>query len=166
MLAKLTSKNQLTLPKSVTQPLGPVQYFEVHTEAGQIILTPVRIQRGDALRAKLAELEIDAKTIESALRWAGKTIETSARKKSSPSEKTLKASERAAAPKTRAKPLSASKAVAAKKTPAKTRKAVAPKTIETPKAASKARSTVRKAATSKPATARQVFARAAKAVKR
>lgn len=72
VLAKLTAKNQLTLPKSVTQPLGPVQYFEVHTQAGQIILTPVRIQRGDALRAKLAELEINAKTIETALSWSGK----------------------------------------------------------------------------------------------
>ena len=70
MLAKLTSKNQLTLPKSVTSALGPVQYFEVQSKAGQIILTPVRIQRGDALRAKLAELKIDAKTIESAVDWA------------------------------------------------------------------------------------------------
>jgi hypothetical protein len=69
LLAKLTSKNQLTLPKSVTAELGPVQYFEVKTKAGQIILTPVRIQRGDALRAKLAELKIDAKTIESAVAW-------------------------------------------------------------------------------------------------
>jgi enoyl-CoA hydratase/carnithine racemase len=70
LLAKLTSKNQLTLPKSVTNALGPVQYFEVQNKAGQIILTPVRIQRGDALRAKLAELKIDAKTIESAAAWA------------------------------------------------------------------------------------------------
>ncbi|MCV2371129.1 hypothetical protein [Roseateles oligotrophus] len=54
----------------MTQALGPVQYFEVQSKAGQIILTPVRIQRGDALRAKLAELKIDAKTIESALAWA------------------------------------------------------------------------------------------------
>lgn len=60
----------MTLPKSVTDALGPVQYFEVQSRAGQIILTPVRIQRGDALRAKLAELKIDAKTIESAVAWA------------------------------------------------------------------------------------------------
>lgn len=69
MLAKLTSKNQLTLPKSVTETLGPVQYFEVEEKAGQIILTPVRIQRGDAVRAKLAELSIDEKTLEQALNW-------------------------------------------------------------------------------------------------
>ena len=49
MLAKITSKNQLTLPKSITQSIGPVEYFDVTTNAGQIILTPVRIQRGDGL---------------------------------------------------------------------------------------------------------------------
>lgn len=70
VLAKLTSKNQLTLPKSVTEALGPVQYFEVQAEAGQIILTPVRIQRGDAVRAKLAELSLDERSLDAALAWA------------------------------------------------------------------------------------------------
>ena len=28
MLAKVTSKNQLTLPKSVTNAIGPVEYFD------------------------------------------------------------------------------------------------------------------------------------------
>lgn len=65
----MTSKNQLTLPKSITETIGPVQYFEVQSRAGQIILTPVRIQRGDALRAKLAELKIDAATIQAAVAW-------------------------------------------------------------------------------------------------
>lgn len=70
VLAKITSKNQLTLPKSVTQALGPVQYFEVQTKGGQIILTPVRIQRGDAVRAKLAELALDEADIAAALDFA------------------------------------------------------------------------------------------------
>ncbi len=56
MLAKITSKNQLTLPKSVTQAVAAAEYFDVEVRAGQIILTPVRIQRGDAVRTKLAEL--------------------------------------------------------------------------------------------------------------
>ena len=47
MLAKITSKNQLTLPKSAVQALGAVEYFDVEVRAGQIVLTPVRIQRGD-----------------------------------------------------------------------------------------------------------------------
>jgi hypothetical protein len=56
MLAKLTSKNQLTLPKSVVQSVGAAEYFDVEVREGQIVLTPVRIQRGDAVRAKLAAL--------------------------------------------------------------------------------------------------------------
>lgn len=70
MLAKITSKNQLTLPKSVTDAIGPAQYFEVETRAGQIVLTPVRIQRGDAVRAKLAELELDECDMREAVDWA------------------------------------------------------------------------------------------------
>jgi antitoxin component of MazEF toxin-antitoxin module len=61
MLAKITSKNQLTLPKSVTQAVGATEYFDVEARAGQIILTPVRIQRGDAVRAKLAELDLNSR---------------------------------------------------------------------------------------------------------
>lgn len=78
VLAKITSKNQLTLPKSVTQALGPVQYFEVQARAGQIILTPVRIQRGDALRAKLAELALDEAAIAAALDFAAQALEPEA----------------------------------------------------------------------------------------
>ena len=70
MLAKLTSKNQLTLPKSVTQAVGATEYFDVETRAGQIILTPVRIQRGDAVRAKLAELDLTDADIADAVAWA------------------------------------------------------------------------------------------------
>lgn len=80
VLAKITSKNQLTLPKSVTEALGPVQYFEVQAQAGQIILTPVRIQRGDAVRAKLAELALDERSIAAALAWAEQAAQPPARK--------------------------------------------------------------------------------------
>lgn len=70
MLAKMTSKNQLTLPKSVTQALGPVEYFDVATRDGQIILTPVTIQKTDALRARLAELNLTDGDIKDAVQWA------------------------------------------------------------------------------------------------
>jgi translation initiation factor IF-1 len=70
MLAKITSKNQLTLPKSVTQAVGATEYFDVEARAGQIILTPVRIQRGDAVRAKLAELDLTDADIANAVAWA------------------------------------------------------------------------------------------------
>lgn len=70
MLAKITSKNQLTLPKSLTQMVGATEYFEVEARAGQLILTPVRIQRGDAVRAKLAELGLTDADLADAVQWA------------------------------------------------------------------------------------------------
>jgi translation initiation factor IF-1 len=70
MLAKMTSKNQLTLPKSITAAVGAAEYFDVETRNGQIILTPVRIQRGDAVRAKLAELDLQDQDIIDAVAWA------------------------------------------------------------------------------------------------
>ena len=70
MLAKLTSKNQLTLPKSAIEAVGQAQYFDVEVRAGQIVLTPVRIQRGDAVRAKLAALGLTEADVADAVRWA------------------------------------------------------------------------------------------------
>jgi hypothetical protein len=78
MLAKLTSKNQLTLPKSVTQAVGPAEYFDVQTRDGQIVLTPVRIQRSDAVRAKLAELGLDEADIADAVAWARGAVQRKA----------------------------------------------------------------------------------------
>jgi len=69
MLAKLTSKNQLTLPRAITNAVGPTEYFDVQTRDGQIILTPVRIQRADAVRAKLAELNLQEQDITGAVAW-------------------------------------------------------------------------------------------------
>ena len=70
MLAKITSKNQLTLPKSVTNAVGPAEYFDVLTRDGQIILTPVCIQRAGAVRAKLSEMGLDDQDIADAVAWA------------------------------------------------------------------------------------------------
>lgn len=72
MLAKITAKNQLTLPKSVVAAVGPAEYFDVETRNGAIVLTPVRIQRGDAVRAKLAELDLQESDIAAAVVWARK----------------------------------------------------------------------------------------------
>jgi antitoxin component of MazEF toxin-antitoxin module len=70
MLAKITAKNQLTLPKSMTQAVGATEYFEVEARAGQIILTPVRIHRADAVRAKLAELGLVDADMAQAVAWS------------------------------------------------------------------------------------------------
>lgn len=72
MLAKLTAKNQLTLPKSITREIGDAEYFEVTVKDGQIILTPVKIQRADAVRAKLAAIDVSEQDIADAVAWARK----------------------------------------------------------------------------------------------
>ena len=69
-IAKLTSKNQLTLPKSITREIGETEYFDVTVVNQQIILTPVKIQRADAVRAKLSELGITEQDLADAVDWA------------------------------------------------------------------------------------------------
>ena len=70
MLAKITARNQLRLPKSITASVGQAEYYDIEVRDGQIILTPVRIQRGDAVRAKLAELDLDEADIAAAVDWS------------------------------------------------------------------------------------------------
>lgn len=70
MIAKLTAKNQLTLPKAILSLIDPAEYFEVETRDGRIILTPVRPRRVDAVRKKLAELGIAEKDVDDAVAWA------------------------------------------------------------------------------------------------
>ena len=70
MLAKLTSKNQLTLPKAVTSAVELTDYFDVTAENGRIVLTPVRVNRADGVRAKLAELGLTEADVSEAVVWA------------------------------------------------------------------------------------------------
>jgi bifunctional DNA-binding transcriptional regulator/antitoxin component of YhaV-PrlF toxin-antitoxin module len=58
MLAKITSKNQLTLPKRVVESLGSPAYLEVEVQDGRLILTPPGVAAADAVRRKLEALGI------------------------------------------------------------------------------------------------------------
>ena len=73
MLAKLTSKNQLTLPKAAVEAAGSPEYFEIEVRAGQLLLSPVSIQRANALRGKLAELGLQDEDLALAVAWARKS---------------------------------------------------------------------------------------------
>lgn len=74
MIAKLTAKNQLTLPKAILSSIDPTEYFEVETRDGRIILTPVRPQSADAVRRKLAELGITEQDVDDAVAWARRNV--------------------------------------------------------------------------------------------
>jgi hypothetical protein len=70
MLAKLTSKNQITLPKAAVARVDAAEYFDVSVENGRIVLTPVRVQRAQAVREKLEQLGISEQDVEDAVAWA------------------------------------------------------------------------------------------------
>lgn len=70
MLAKKTSKNQLTLPKPVADQFPGTKYFDVRVERGQIVLRPVRIDQLDQVRAKLDTLGIRSRDVADAVAWA------------------------------------------------------------------------------------------------
>lgn len=72
MLAKLTSKNQLTLPKKVVSTFPGAEYFDVTRENGRIVLTPVRLNQADVVRAKLDDLGISEDDVAEAVAWARK----------------------------------------------------------------------------------------------
>ena len=70
MLAKLTSKNQITLPKAAVSSVDPAEYFEVTVENGRIVLTPVRVQQAQTVRDKLEQLGITDQDVKDAVAWS------------------------------------------------------------------------------------------------
>jgi hypothetical protein len=70
MLAKLTVKNQLTLPKAVISRFSGVEYFDVSTDGSAITLKPLRPSRLDEVRDKLAQLGITEQDVTDAIAWA------------------------------------------------------------------------------------------------
>ncbi|MBQ7181765.1 MAG: hypothetical protein IJR87_10820 [Bacteroidaceae bacterium] len=74
MLAKLTSKNQLTLPKAIIQQMDNPEYFSVALEDGRIVLTPMQVRPADAVRNKLAALGITETDVDDAVQWARGTV--------------------------------------------------------------------------------------------
>ena len=74
MLAKKTSKNQVTLPKAIVQQIPDVDYFDVSVRGGAVVLRPVLVstpgERLKAVRAKVRALGLSEKDVEAAIRWA------------------------------------------------------------------------------------------------
>lgn len=73
MLSKLTSKNQLTLPKAVVGRFPGVDYFEVETADGCIVLKPLRRSRADEARKQIEALGITQRDVGQAVEWARRT---------------------------------------------------------------------------------------------
>jgi len=72
MLAKKTSKNQITIPKKIVDKLPEVTYFDVEWKGGVILLKPLRLYSTDLeqIRAKVKKLGISESSVDEAIKWA------------------------------------------------------------------------------------------------
>jgi len=70
MIAKKTSKNQLTLPKKAVEHFPGVEYFDVRVDDTQIILVPVRPGQLQQVQARLEQLGISDRDVRDAVAWA------------------------------------------------------------------------------------------------
>jgi len=76
MLAKKTSKNQLTLPKEIVKSFPDTEYFDVSIKDRKIVLMPVKISPADmtleGIRDKMEKLGITKGDVAEAVKWARK----------------------------------------------------------------------------------------------
>lgn len=74
MLAKKTSKNQVTLPKKILKDIPDTEYFDVSIHEGAVMLRPVTVaehgSRLTAVRKKIHALGIEPADIDRAIQWA------------------------------------------------------------------------------------------------
>ncbi len=72
MLAKITSKNQITIPKKIIDQIPDTKYFDVDLRDGIVMLKPLRIYDTDLdiIRSKIKKLGIKENTVADAIQWA------------------------------------------------------------------------------------------------
>ena len=72
MLAKMTSKHQITIPKKIIEQLPEVEYFEVQLKNGVVMLKPLKIYDTnlEKIRTKIKKLDLQENTVKEAIEWA------------------------------------------------------------------------------------------------
>jgi len=73
MLTKKTSKNQVTLPRSLLDRLPQSDYFDATVENGALVLRPVRVAPVldlERVRDRVAAAGATAADVRAAVRWA------------------------------------------------------------------------------------------------
>lgn len=74
MLAKRTSKNQITIPKDIARKFPDAVYFDITVEDDRILLRPVQIlpagKTMERVRGKIRKLGLTEKDVDDAIRWA------------------------------------------------------------------------------------------------
>ena len=72
MLAKMTSKNQITIPKKIVAQIPDTKYFEVELRDGLIVLKPLQLYGTDleSIRSKIKNLGLKPDSVREAVKWA------------------------------------------------------------------------------------------------
>ena len=72
MLVKMTSKNQITIPKKVMDQMPDVKYFDLVLEDGKAVLRPVKLYETnlEQIRGKIKKLGLRSDAVKEAVEWA------------------------------------------------------------------------------------------------
>jgi bifunctional DNA-binding transcriptional regulator/antitoxin component of YhaV-PrlF toxin-antitoxin module len=72
MLAKITSKNQITIPKKIIEKMPDVKHFDIEFEDGVVIMKPIRFYDTnlEQIRAKIKKLGLKEDSVAEAIKWA------------------------------------------------------------------------------------------------
>ncbi len=72
MLAKITSKNQITIPKKIIEQIPAADYFDIDIKNGIIRMKPVKLYDTDLdrIRDKINRLNLEPETVKEAIKWA------------------------------------------------------------------------------------------------
>ena len=72
MLAKITSKNQITIPKKIIEKIPDVKHFDVEFKDGLVVLKPIKFfdTNLDQIRSKMKKLGLNEGSVAEAIRWA------------------------------------------------------------------------------------------------
>ena len=74
MLAKMTTKNQITIPKKIIDKLPDIKYFDVELKDGLVLLKPLKVYDTnlDQIRSKMKTLGLNQNSVKEAIQWARK----------------------------------------------------------------------------------------------
>jgi len=72
MLAKITSKNQITIPKKIIEKVPDVKHFDIEFKNGVVILKPIKFfdTNLDQIRSKIKKLGLTEDSVAEAIQWA------------------------------------------------------------------------------------------------
>jgi len=71
MLGKITSKNQITIPRKIIEKIPDVKHFDIEFRDGVVMLKPIKIfdTNLDQIRSKIKKLGLKEDSVAEAIQW-------------------------------------------------------------------------------------------------